>query len=383
MACSPVPAGPEPVQDAAAVDSGAVNEPADAADGTDLTDAAGSIIEVDASDADAAALARLVVAVEGAGLVRGPGIECGDECTEDVVLGTTVMFEATATEGWDLREWTGACTGTDRTCTVQVAGDATIGAIFAQRFRTLTVTAQGSGRVTSRDGSIDCPTRCSATYPEGAPVVLVATAAAGWHVGGWSGACTGTGACEMVMLTDRTAAATFAQTLHRLTVRKAGTGDGTVAATSGATLSLPVGTPTATIEVAEGTIVVLSAAGAGDSDFTGWAGPCMGAGECHVTVGAATDVTASFYIARATLTITNRQDVDPFLITSRPAGIRCRDTSRTGCSAVFPVGMPITLEAAGDFTTCRWVGAPRCPDGSRSCTVTLGGNLSIQFQTVF
>ena len=58
----------------------------------------------------------------------------------------------------------------------------------------LTVTKQGNGSVASDDGTINCGSACSRTYSGPSTVELLASADAGHHFVGWSGACTGTAA---------------------------------------------------------------------------------------------------------------------------------------------------------------------------------------------
>ncbi|OJH40267.1 cellulase family glycosylhydrolase [Cystobacter ferrugineus] len=76
---------------------------------------------------------------------------------------------------------------------------------------TLTVTKSGAGggTVTSSPSGIDCGSTCSATYSSGTSVTLTATAASGATFAGWSGACSGTGACTVSMTAARSVTATF------------------------------------------------------------------------------------------------------------------------------------------------------------------------------
>jgi hypothetical protein len=67
----------------------------------------------------------------GAGLVTSaaPGIDCGSDCGEVYPRGALVTLTAAAAPGSLFVGWTGACAGRD-TCSVAVAGDATVGAVF-------------------------------------------------------------------------------------------------------------------------------------------------------------------------------------------------------------------------------------------------------------
>lgn len=75
--------------------------------------------------------------------------------------------------------------------------------------RTLTVSRSGNGRVTSVPAGIDCGSDCSQSFPEGTSVTLSAQPATGAIFLGWSGACTGSGACTVTMSTNRSVTATF------------------------------------------------------------------------------------------------------------------------------------------------------------------------------
>src|SRR5262249_49899055 len=102
-----------------------------------------------------------------------------------------------------------------------------------RRCRDLSVSkaGSGSGTVTSSPGGIDCGSTCSAQFAQGTSVSLTAAAGANSTFAGWSGACSGTGACSVVMDSDKSVTATFspAQTpQRRLSVTKVCTGSGTV-----------------------------------------------------------------------------------------------------------------------------------------------------------
>ncbi len=81
----------------------------------------------------------------------------------------------------------------------------TVGA--APPTQTLTVSLAGAGTVAG--AAIACPGSCSSAYPADTVVSLTATPAVGSTFDGWSGACTGTGACSVTMSADQAVTAAF------------------------------------------------------------------------------------------------------------------------------------------------------------------------------
>ncbi len=73
----------------------------------------------------------------------------------------------------------------------------------------LTVANSGGGIVTSSTGSINCGATCSGNFSGGASVTLIATPVSGNIFSGWSGDCTGAGACVVTMTAARNVTATF------------------------------------------------------------------------------------------------------------------------------------------------------------------------------
>jgi hypothetical protein len=189
---------------------------------------------------------------------------------------------------------------------------------------TLTVTkaGTGSGTVTSTNpaGGIDCGSDCSESYPEGTVVTLSASASAGSTFAGWSGACTGTGACQVTMDQARGVTATFNPTQYTLTVTKAGTGSGTVTSTNPAG-GIDCGSDCSE-SYPEGTVVTLSASASAGSTFAGWSGACTGTGSCQVTMSETRAVTATFNLVPTGPYITE--------ITPSPFGLGVNLTIRGG-----------------------------------------------------
>ena len=221
------------------------------------------------------------------------GINCGADCTEPYNVGTAVTLAATAGAGSVFAGWSGGgCSGTG-TCVTTIAAATTVTATFNLQQFTLTVAraGTGTGTVASSPVGISCGADCTELYNAGTVVTLTATPATGSTFTGWSGACTGTGACNVTMNAAATVTATFNLQQFTLSVARNGTGSGTVTSSpAGITCGLDCN------EVYNfGTTVTLTAVAGTGSTFAGWTGgSCTGTGTCVVTVTAATTITATF-----------------------------------------------------------------------------------------
>jgi hypothetical protein len=67
----------------------------------------------------------------------------------------------------------------------------------------------GSGTVTSSPAGIACPGACEAEFNSGATVTLTATSDSGSVFSGWSGACTGSGSCQVALNSSASVTAEF------------------------------------------------------------------------------------------------------------------------------------------------------------------------------
>jgi hypothetical protein len=91
-------------------------------------------------------------------------------------------------------------TDTTNNNTVQTTTAAlTVNALNLPINYTLSVGVSGNGSVTSSPAGINCGSICTMNYASGTAVTLTATPAAGATFNGWSGACTGNGACLVTM----------------------------------------------------------------------------------------------------------------------------------------------------------------------------------------
>ncbi len=154
----------------------------------------------------------------------------------------------------------------------------------------LTVSLSGSGSVTSTDGVINCPGTCGNSYPSNTPVTLNATPAPGWSFAGWSGACSGTGSCNVTMTQDLSVTATFTQSQGFFSLTVFTDGSGTVISTDGF-INCP---GTCVHTYATNTPVTLNATATQGSTFAGWSGACSGTGSCNVTITQNLSVIATF-----------------------------------------------------------------------------------------
>jgi dipeptidyl aminopeptidase/acylaminoacyl peptidase len=157
----------------------------------------------------------LTVTRTGRGLVKSSpaGIVCGADCTESYAAGAVVTLTATPWDGAVFTGWAGACTGAAATCRVTMNATRSVTATFTMPAKTFTLTTKragmGNGQINSTPAGIACGTDCSQDYAQGTIVRLSARAWAGSSFTGWSGACTGTGTCQLTMNAAKSATATF------------------------------------------------------------------------------------------------------------------------------------------------------------------------------
>ena len=219
------------------------------------------------------------------------GITCPGTCTTQVPWGTQLTLAAAPVAPSTFIGWSGGgCAGTAG-CTFTVTSDVAVGAAFALDY-TLVVQKQGTGAgtVTSNPAGISCGADCSETYAANTAVSLAASPSAGSQFAGWTGACTGTGACNVTLDTSKSVTATFNLPTYTLTVAHAGTG-------TGRTISNPAGincTADCVQAYNAGTSVTLTAGASVGSTFAGWSGACTGTGTCTVQMSQARAVTATY-----------------------------------------------------------------------------------------
>ena len=154
------------------------------------------------------------LSVTGSGSVTSSpeGIACPRQCVASFPDGQAITLTAQAGAGDHFIAWTGACSGSLASCTLTRVGDAEVGARFSTVAgnHTLTSLVTGPGSVTSAPAGIACPGNCSASFGGGTSVALTAVpGSAAWFTA-WTGPCSGTGACTVVVTSDLSVGADFA-----------------------------------------------------------------------------------------------------------------------------------------------------------------------------
>jgi alpha-tubulin suppressor-like RCC1 family protein/uncharacterized protein (DUF2141 family) len=208
-------------------------------------------------------------------------------------------------------------------------------------------------------------------------VTLTATAVNGSIFAGWSGACTGTGTCQVTMSAAKSVTATFnassSGSTNTLTVSKSGNGSGTVTSTPA---GINCGSDCSE-NYSANTNVTLTAAAVSGSTFAGWSGAsCTGTGTCQVTMSTAKSVTATFNAGTSGTTYSlsvSKSGNGSGTVSSTPAGINCG----SDCSENYSANANVTLTAAAvsGSTFAGWSGAS-CT-GTGTCQVTMSAAKSV------
>lgn len=157
-------------------------------------------------------LLNVTIVGTGGGTVTSvpPRISCPVNCAAVIEDGTSIVLAAASNIGWRFDGWSGACVGTG-SCTVTVHAATTVTATFVRQTYPLIVhiNGTGGGSVRSVPPGINCPTGCTASFTYGTSVALTATANTGWRFAGWTGGCTGSGACAVSITAPTAITATF------------------------------------------------------------------------------------------------------------------------------------------------------------------------------
>ncbi|ACM18449.1 serine protease, subtilase family [Geotalea daltonii FRC-32] len=297
----------------------------------------------------------LSVTIWGNGSVHsspGPDIACSiGTCSQTFNSVTTVTLSATPAPGYAFTGWSGACSG-GGSCVITTNQLCAVTATFVPTY-SLDVTISGSGTVHSTPTpDINCSTgTCSGTYNSGTTVTLSATPAKGFAFTGWSGACSGTGSCTVVMDAVKNATATFTRTSAVLSLNFPLT-IGNVHSSPSPDISCTSGGCTQTYGV--DTVVTLTASPGATSYFGFWSGACSSNGTtCTLTMSEDRSVNAYYYGCGSMVSSACYAYIQEAL-TDSPDGsiIKARDLN-LGQSLVMDRPVSLTLQGGYDssFTT--------------------------------
>lgn len=339
----------------------------------------GSCTRAVAATVGTVAMGTLNVRTGGTGggrVVSAPaGIDCGTTCSASFPQGSDVELRPEAKSGSKFEGWKGACSGAGA-CVVKMNGNPLVEAAFElvvtgtpQTFL-LTVGRSGSnpGTVRSSPAGIDCGGDCDERYASGTRVSLDASSVSVDNFQGWSGDCSGTGTCQLVMTQDRAVTARFSSppAMVALTVVPTGSGKGTV---TGAGISCP---DTCSANQTQGSTVTLRAQPGANAVFSGWSGDCGGQSDsCTLTMDAARTVRARFdAVYRLDVTLQGQGRVRSDSQINCPG--TCSETQVDG-TVVNLVATPVL--GGGGFQS--WDGDCASQGAEQTCAVTLNRNRAV------
>lgn len=142
------------------------------------------------------------------GKVKGLGIDCGEDCTENYPYGSMITLTAIPEDGYMFVGWSGICSGTTNPITVQAELAAQCVPLFAKYTSTPTTvyslitgdTDTSQGTVRSEPAGIECGNDCYQQYSVVTSVQLTAIPNDGFAFREWSGNCSGTAAVTTVQV---------------------------------------------------------------------------------------------------------------------------------------------------------------------------------------
>jgi trimeric autotransporter adhesin len=289
-----------------------------------------------------------------------PGITaCAASCTANFDQNVSVTLTASPGAGNAFEGWSGACSGTETTCTVTMNAAKTVVATFKLPLN-LTITAPSGGTVSSNPLGINSCAGgvCSALFATNSDVTLTAAPSAGNAFGEWGG-CTSTlnNTCTVHMDGVKNVTATFK---IPLTVSIVGNTGGTVTSDP-AGISNCANSCMAPFNA--GSEVTLTASASQGSSFSSWINCAQVPGspeKCKVTMDSAKVVSATFKVR---LTVEFRGKGNGTKVTNSLTGTECGDT----CDLEFPVNSLVTLTATpgtniefGNWASCDTSAGTNC-----------------------
>jgi len=142
---------------------------------------------------------------------------------EEVPVATVVTLTATASPDSFFSGWAGCESVSGNVCAVTMNSNLQVAATFTRKkVLTTTVTGTGAGIITVTPGT-SCSDACTQYYDSDTLVTLAAVAGENSIFSGWSGACSGSGLCVVMMDDDKSVTATFTNNIVLFRKLEAGT----------------------------------------------------------------------------------------------------------------------------------------------------------------
>lgn len=253
------------------------------------------------------------VTADGVAICAMPLASRNALCTTMVNYGATVVFAGNPGFESTFDKFGGDCPG-GASCSLTVVTPTMVTAVFTRRQVMLTIAMAGTGAGSvSVDGSVACAitlgqntVTCTRMVDVGATLELIGAAAVSSQFGGFTGDCTGTAKCSLLILAARTVTAGFTRRQFSFTMRLTGPGGGTVNIDGSpfCTLAYGAGTTTCSKIVDYGAPIALTSTPSVESVFDVFGGDCSATPTCTITPTAAVSVTGSFSRKKLLLTLT-------------------------------------------------------------------------------
>jgi hypothetical protein len=229
----------------------------------------------------------------------------------------------------------------------------------------LNVSKSGSGTITSVPAGISCGATCSALFPNGSTVSLIAQPDYGFGFTGWGGGCNSTGTCVVTMDGDKSVSANFIELpKYPVTVAKPSTG---VVSSEPAGILCGGANRQCSSSFSSAKLTANPNPG---YEFVKWNGCQAPEGNiCYIKPTGKTTVKAVFQkLPKYNLKITKNTLGS---VTSSPEGLDCPDNKKT-CNVKFLKGIEVTLTPLPQQgrTFAGWTGA--C-SGNTGCILLMDG----------
>ena len=329
----------------------------------------------------------LGVTVDSGGSVDG-SLVCGGgtTCSFEEPAGVFLTVNAAPQSGYAFTGWSGACTGLQLSCTVQMDGPKTVIANFDSLVPVL-VTVSGFGTVSGAGTTCGPgPVTCTGNVPPNTSQVLTATPSTAGGGVSWTGCTTVAGnICRISVGTTPVAVtATFTggappPSTFQLSIDVSGNGY-VMSPTNSAIWCTTAGGPGCNVALSQNTSVSLTAVSASGAtaDFQDWGGDCdsFTSTVCTFTMSGARSVSADFDGSDTTYTLT-AQTAGSGTGTISGAGLNCSSSGGAGCSSPQAASASVTVSAAAKpgSTFTGWSGA--CTGASTSCKVSMTAAKSV------